>query len=130
VAAYVPDIFWHFYLVKYHKFANNSTTAKAEEKISSDLEYLEIKKIFDVCWTKFKNNQIWLNKTSCRFLSTIKLFTGQKILILQIKSETYYSKTQQLTQKLFFSGQRSSVKPKGNFPHRWQRGFKLGTSQK
>ncbi len=31
---------WNFYLVKYHKIANNSTTAYAREKISTDLGIL------------------------------------------------------------------------------------------
>ncbi len=35
-----------------------------------------------MCLTKFKNNQILLNKISHRLLSTTKLFTGWKSLIL------------------------------------------------
>ncbi len=60
-----PDMFCNFYLVKYHKNTKNSTTTKGREKISADLESLEL---FDVCLTKFKNNQILLNKISHRFL--------------------------------------------------------------
>jgi hypothetical protein len=41
VAAWVPDMFCNFYLVKNHKIAKNSTTAKVREKISTDLESLE-----------------------------------------------------------------------------------------
>jgi len=52
-------MFCNFYLVKNRKIANNSTTTKASEKISTDLETLEF---FDVCWIEFKNNQILLNK--------------------------------------------------------------------
>jgi hypothetical protein len=32
VAAWIPDMFWIFYLVKNHKIANNSTTAEDREK--------------------------------------------------------------------------------------------------
>jgi hypothetical protein len=53
------DMFCNLYLVKNRKIANNSTTTKASEKISTDLETLEF---FDVCWIEFKNNQILLNK--------------------------------------------------------------------
>jgi hypothetical protein len=41
VAAWVPDMFCNFYLVKHHKIANNSTAPKAKEKLSTDLESLE-----------------------------------------------------------------------------------------
>jgi hypothetical protein len=33
VEAWVPDMFWNFYLVKDYKIANNSTTAYAREKV-------------------------------------------------------------------------------------------------
>ncbi len=48
--------------MKNHKFANNSTTAKAREKINTDLESLASQKKIDVRLTKFENNQILLNK--------------------------------------------------------------------
>jgi hypothetical protein len=32
VAAWLPDMFYNFYLVKNHKIAINSTTTKAREK--------------------------------------------------------------------------------------------------
>jgi hypothetical protein len=41
VAAWVPITFCNFYLVKNHKIANNSTSAGAREKLSTDLESLE-----------------------------------------------------------------------------------------
>jgi hypothetical protein len=66
-------MFCNFYLVKSHKIAKKSATA--EEKISTDLEFLELKKI-DVCLTKFENYQILLNKISHRFQVTTKLFSG------------------------------------------------------
>jgi hypothetical protein len=37
----LADMFCNFYLVKNHKIAKNSTTTKAREKISTDLESLE-----------------------------------------------------------------------------------------
>jgi hypothetical protein len=40
-AAWFPDMFCNFYLVKNHKIVKNSTTTKAKEKISTDLESLE-----------------------------------------------------------------------------------------
>jgi hypothetical protein len=40
-AAWVPDMFCNFYLVKSHKIANNLADTKAREKINSDLESVE-----------------------------------------------------------------------------------------
>jgi hypothetical protein len=45
VAAWFPDMFRNFYLLKNPKIANNLTTTKAREKISIDLESLEFKKM-------------------------------------------------------------------------------------
>ncbi len=74
VAAWVPDMLLNLHLVKNYTTAKNSTTSKVREKISTDLESLEL--IFNVFFTKFKNNQILLHKMSHRFLLTTKLFTG------------------------------------------------------
>jgi hypothetical protein len=41
MAAWLPDMFCNFYLVKNHKIAKNVTTTKAREKIITDLESLE-----------------------------------------------------------------------------------------
>jgi hypothetical protein len=41
VAAFFPEMFCKFYLVKNHKIANNSATTEAREKISNYLEFLE-----------------------------------------------------------------------------------------
>jgi hypothetical protein len=71
-------MFCNFYLVKNHKFAKNSTTTEGRYKICTDLENLEFS---DVCLTRFKNNQILLNKVIHRFLLTAKLCTGWKSLI-------------------------------------------------
>jgi hypothetical protein len=66
--------------VKNHKLAKNSTTTKAREEIHTVLESLEKLKFFDVRLTKFRNNRILFNKISHRFLMTIELFIGWKIL--------------------------------------------------
>jgi hypothetical protein len=63
------------------KIDKKSTTTKATEKISADLESLDLHKFFDVCLTKFKNNQILLNKISHRFLLTTKLGERSSIKI-------------------------------------------------
>ncbi len=70
MAALVQDMFCNFYLVKNHKIANNSATAEARERISTYLEYLEFKKFFEACLTKFENYQILISKISRRFLAT------------------------------------------------------------
>ncbi len=41
VAAWVPDMFCNFYLVKSHKIADSSATTEAREKLSTDLESVE-----------------------------------------------------------------------------------------
>ena len=41
VAAWFSDMFCKFYLVKNQKNAKNSTTTKAREKLSTDLEFLK-----------------------------------------------------------------------------------------
>jgi hypothetical protein len=43
VAVWFPDMLFNFYVMKIHKIAKNSTTAKDREKISTDLESLEFK---------------------------------------------------------------------------------------
>jgi hypothetical protein len=72
MAAWFQDMF----LVENHKIAKNSTTTKAIEKISTDLESSKFQKCFGVCLAKFKNNQILLNKISHRFLQTTNIFTA------------------------------------------------------
>jgi hypothetical protein len=41
VAAWLPDMFCNFYLVKNHKIAKNSATTKAREKLINDSESLD-----------------------------------------------------------------------------------------
>jgi hypothetical protein len=43
VAARSPDMFGNFYLVKHPRIANNLTTTETREKMSTDLESLELK---------------------------------------------------------------------------------------
>ncbi len=38
VAAWFPDMFHNYYLVKHHKIVENSTTTKTREKFSTNLE--------------------------------------------------------------------------------------------
>jgi len=49
-AALVPHMFCNFYLSENHKIAENATTTKARDKISTHLESLEF---LDVCLTNF-----------------------------------------------------------------------------
>jgi len=46
VAAWIPDMFCNFYLMKHHEIANNSATAEAEEKISARSGILTVLKFF------------------------------------------------------------------------------------
>ncbi len=67
MAAWVPDSFCNFYLVKSHKIANNSSTTEAGEKIIVDLESVEFSKFLNMCLTKFENYQIYLIKLATDF---------------------------------------------------------------
>ena len=62
VSEWFPDMFCNFYSEKIHKIAKNSATAKAREKIRTDLEFLELLKTFNVCLTNFRNNQVLHDK--------------------------------------------------------------------
>ncbi len=63
-------MFRNFYLKKNHKIANNSTAIKAREKMSSNLESLELKKLM---YVQLNLIAILFNKISHRFLLTTKL---------------------------------------------------------
>jgi hypothetical protein len=76
VAALVPDMFCSFNLEKNHRNADNSTTTKATEKISTHFGIFRILDILYVCLTEFKNNQILIDKISHGVLVTTKLFSG------------------------------------------------------
>jgi hypothetical protein len=54
MAAWIPDMFFNFYLVKNYIIANNSTTAEAREKISTYLESFNPRDFY-VRFTKFIN---------------------------------------------------------------------------
>jgi hypothetical protein len=56
MATWVIDMFHNFNLAKKNNIANNSTSAKASEKISTYLVNIQFQKNFDVVFTKFKNN--------------------------------------------------------------------------
>jgi hypothetical protein len=45
VATWVPDTFCSFYFVKNHRSVNNSTVTEVRENFSTDLEFLELKKL-------------------------------------------------------------------------------------
>ncbi len=69
-------MFCNFHLEKNHNFDKKSTTPKAREKIKHRIRILRILEKNDVCLSKFKNNQILLNKISRRFILTTKIFSG------------------------------------------------------
>ncbi len=60
-------------------------TTKAREKNKHRFGILRI--FFDAHLTKFKDNQILLNKICHRFLLTTKIFTGPKSLIQFLESD-------------------------------------------
>ncbi len=49
-----PIMFCNFNLVENRRIANDSTNAKAREKICTDLEFSDLQKFFDACLTEFK----------------------------------------------------------------------------
>ncbi len=62
-----------FYEVTNHKITNNSASTEATETIGADLGSSEFYKVFDLCLTYFKNNQIYLIKNKPLFLLTTNL---------------------------------------------------------
>ncbi len=79
VAAWAPYMFCNPYLVINHKNDHNWMTTKAREKTQNIFGILIF---FCICLTKFKNNQILINKISHRYLSATKLCSGQNIPIV------------------------------------------------
>ncbi len=65
--------------MKNHKIVKNATATVAKGKISMDLDSLEFKKKFDVCFTKFKSNHTLHNKNKPQISSNNQ---GSKILII------------------------------------------------
>ncbi len=80
-----PRYVWPLLLLKNNKIADCWTTAEAKEKMIKYLESFKFEKKTDVHLTKFKNNQILLNKISHKFLVTTKLFTRKNIHIKILK---------------------------------------------
>jgi hypothetical protein len=76
VAAWIIDIICDFYIDKYLKIVNNTTTNKLDKKLGIDLESLQFQKIVYVFLAKFKNNHILHIKISHRFPVATKLFIG------------------------------------------------------
>ncbi len=62
-----PDTFCNFNLVKNHKIADNSTTAKAREKTNTDLESLESWKFFAKSWQNLKAIKFYCIKLNTDF---------------------------------------------------------------
>jgi hypothetical protein len=75
VAAWVPDMFCGYYLMKNYKVDKNSATTKAREKISTELESLEFFFNLIYIWQNLKTLNFLLNKISDRFLVMTKLVT-------------------------------------------------------
>jgi hypothetical protein len=78
VAAWVAIMFCNFYLVKNHKIANNSTSAGAREKLSTDLESLEFYYCL-MCLTL--KNQIVCSKNSHKYILSAKVLCGRNVPI-------------------------------------------------
>jgi hypothetical protein len=66
VAAWVPDMFCGYYLVKNQEILNNSITTDAGESVCVT-GIPRILGSIDVCLTKFKTNQIILKKLATDF---------------------------------------------------------------
>ncbi len=81
MAVSVTDMFWNLNSFKKFKIAKNSTNTEASKKIKIDLQSSEFHIFLDAGFTKFKTEQILLNKISHRFLDTTKLFIGWSIPI-------------------------------------------------
>jgi hypothetical protein len=67
VAAWFPDMFCNFYLVKNRKIAKNSRAIQAREKISTDLESLELYKFFIYVSLNLKTTKFYLIKLATNF---------------------------------------------------------------
>jgi hypothetical protein len=60
-------MFCNFYLVKTYKIAKNSTTTKAREKISTDLESLEFQKFLMYGGLNLKTIKFYVTKLATDF---------------------------------------------------------------
>ncbi len=68
VVSWVLDMFCNSYSVKNDTIADNPENPEPRDEISTNLEFIEFLKFLDVCLTKLKNNPIFLNKISHKFL--------------------------------------------------------------
>ncbi len=58
LAAWVPDMFWNFYLLKSHSIANNSATTEAREKNKRTFGILKsFRNVFMHVWQNLKTIQ-------------------------------------------------------------------------
>jgi hypothetical protein len=67
VAAWVPDMFCGYYLMKNYIVSNNSATTKAREKISTGLESLEFLEILMYILLNLKTINFYLIKLATDF---------------------------------------------------------------
>jgi hypothetical protein len=67
VAALFPDMFCNIYFVKNYNIAKNSTTTKAIEKTSADLESLEFLNFLMYIRLILKTNKVYLIKLATGF---------------------------------------------------------------
>jgi hypothetical protein len=84
VAAWVPDMFSNFYLVKNHKIAKYSTTTNAREKISTDLEPLEFLNFFMYIWLTLKAIKFYLIKLATDFYWQTSYLKGERYSLITI----------------------------------------------
>ncbi len=86
MAAWVPDVFYNFYLVKNYKKEKNSTTAKASEKISTDLESLEFWKKNWCIFHKIKKNYLIILATDFYWQPSYLLGERSSLLLQLVKA--------------------------------------------
>jgi hypothetical protein len=78
-------MFCNFCLGKNNKYANNSATTEAREKNKHRFG-IEFCESLNICLTKFRKNQIIVNKISHGFLGKWKLSTRWNVLIVSLES--------------------------------------------
>ncbi len=78
VAAWFPDMFSNFHLLKNHKIVKNSTNTKAREKISTDLESSDFLKLFGVGLTKLKTIKFYLTILATDFSLQPSYLLGER----------------------------------------------------
>jgi len=115
VAAWVPDVFCNFYLVKNYEIAQNSTTTKAREKNKHIFEIFPIFLVY--VWANFKMIKFYLTKLATGFKRqpsylVIERSTLQKssTKFLDLKAFTFLLHQQKVYKehRLIFQGERLS----------------------